>query len=77
MTSPRAREVYGYDLFLLRPDMHIVWRGNRPPDNAEQLVRRADTDHRSRSTVQQTGHAMAKLDAVLEELVTANSCPRP
>jgi len=40
VTSPRAREIYGYDLFLLRPDMHIVWRGNRPPDNAEQLVRR-------------------------------------
>ena len=24
-----ARDVYGYDLILLRPDLHIVWRGNR------------------------------------------------
>ena len=22
------RDVYGYDLLLLRPDMHVVWRGN-------------------------------------------------
>ncbi len=27
------RQVYGYDLLLLRPDLHIVWRGNRPPDD--------------------------------------------
>jgi 2-polyprenyl-6-methoxyphenol hydroxylase-like FAD-dependent oxidoreductase len=29
--SDRAREVYGYDLLLLRPDLHVVWRGNAPP----------------------------------------------
>ena len=28
--EPRA--VYGCDLILLRPDMHIAWRGNRLPD---------------------------------------------
>jgi hypothetical protein len=26
-----ARDVYGYDLILLRPDMHVAWRGNAPP----------------------------------------------
>ena len=26
-----ARDVYGYDLILVRPDLHIVWRGNRLP----------------------------------------------
>jgi 2-polyprenyl-6-methoxyphenol hydroxylase-like FAD-dependent oxidoreductase len=26
-----ARELYGYDLILVRPDLHIVWRGNRAP----------------------------------------------
>ncbi len=26
-----AREVYGCDLFLVRPDMHVAWRGNRAP----------------------------------------------
>jgi hypothetical protein len=23
------RDVYGYDLLLLRPDLHVVWRGNQ------------------------------------------------
>ena len=27
----RVREVYGASLFLLRPDLHIVWRGDRAP----------------------------------------------
>jgi len=27
------RQVYGYDLLLLRPDLHIVWRGSRPPED--------------------------------------------
>ena len=25
------RCIYGYDLLLLRPDMHVVWRGNKLP----------------------------------------------
>jgi 2-polyprenyl-6-methoxyphenol hydroxylase-like FAD-dependent oxidoreductase len=33
-----ARDVYGYDLLLLRPDMHVVWRGNRPPDEPQRLA---------------------------------------
>jgi 2-polyprenyl-6-methoxyphenol hydroxylase-like FAD-dependent oxidoreductase len=33
-----AREVYGFDLLLLRPDMHVVWRGNDAPDNAAALA---------------------------------------
>ena len=28
----RPREIYGYDLLLLRPDLHVVWRGNRIDD---------------------------------------------
>jgi hypothetical protein len=33
-----AREVYKFDLLLLRPDMHVVWRGNDAPDNAAALA---------------------------------------
>ena len=33
-----ARDVYGYDLILLRPDLHIVWRGHRPPSDPAQLA---------------------------------------
>jgi len=31
--SAAAREVYGCDLILLRPDLHVVWRGNAAPDD--------------------------------------------
>jgi 2-polyprenyl-6-methoxyphenol hydroxylase-like FAD-dependent oxidoreductase len=27
----RARELYERDLILVRPDLHVAWRGNRPP----------------------------------------------
>jgi 2-polyprenyl-6-methoxyphenol hydroxylase-like FAD-dependent oxidoreductase len=30
----RPRDVYRYDLLLLRPDLHVVWRGNQLPDPA-------------------------------------------
>ncbi len=33
----RPRDVYGYDLLLLRPDLHVVWRGNRLPDDPARL----------------------------------------
>ncbi len=34
----RARDLYGYDLLLLRPDLHVVWRGNRLPDDVAKLA---------------------------------------
>jgi 2-polyprenyl-6-methoxyphenol hydroxylase-like FAD-dependent oxidoreductase len=33
-----ARDVYGFDLLLLRPDMHIAWRGNAAPENPDELA---------------------------------------
>lgn len=33
-----ARDVYGFDLILLRPDMHIAWRGNRLPADSRRLA---------------------------------------
>src|SRR6185295_12101105 len=32
LRDTRARELYGFDLILLRPDLHVVWRGNRLAD---------------------------------------------
>ena len=29
LAGQAARDVYGYDLILVRPDLHVVWRGNR------------------------------------------------
>jgi 2-polyprenyl-6-methoxyphenol hydroxylase-like FAD-dependent oxidoreductase len=34
--TPRA--VYGHDLLLLRPDMHVIWRGNVPPADPAGLA---------------------------------------
>jgi len=39
-----ARDIYGYDLILLRPDLHVVWRGNAPPEDAA-LVAAIATGH--------------------------------
>jgi len=33
-----ARAVYGYDLLLVRPDLHVAWRGNEPPDDPKRLA---------------------------------------
>ena len=33
-----ARDIYGYDILLLRPDMHVVWRGNSAPDEPDRLA---------------------------------------
>jgi len=33
-----AREIYGCDLLLLRPDLHVVWRGNRAPEDAGEVA---------------------------------------
>jgi FAD binding domain len=36
-----ARDIYGYDLLLLRPDLHVVWRDNGPPEEPERLAKLA------------------------------------
>jgi hypothetical protein len=33
-----ARDLYQHDIILLRPDMHIVWRGNRLPDDVREVA---------------------------------------
>jgi len=32
------RDVYGYDLILVRPDLHVVWRGDAAPSDPAQLA---------------------------------------
>ncbi len=38
LPNENAREVYGFDLLLLRPDLHVAWRGNRTPDEPAELA---------------------------------------
>jgi 2-polyprenyl-6-methoxyphenol hydroxylase-like FAD-dependent oxidoreductase len=41
LADARPRDIYGYDLLLLRPDLHVVWRGNAPPGDVHELATRA------------------------------------
>jgi len=34
-----ARQVYGFDYLLVRPDLHVVWRGNAPPNDPDKIAR--------------------------------------
>jgi 2-polyprenyl-6-methoxyphenol hydroxylase-like FAD-dependent oxidoreductase len=36
--DPRLREFYGRDLLLLRPDLHVCWRGDRTPADARRVA---------------------------------------
>ncbi len=45
--APEARELYGADLALIRPDQHVAWRGDRLPDDADALLARL-TGHKAR-----------------------------
>jgi len=38
MPDSAARELYGFDLILLRPDLHVAWRGNRAPEVPAKLA---------------------------------------
>jgi 2-polyprenyl-6-methoxyphenol hydroxylase-like FAD-dependent oxidoreductase len=50
VTSPVARELYERDLLLVRPDLHVVWRGNVLPERVDELVAVA-TGHQRGSVV--------------------------
>ena len=38
LPGDEARAIYGRDLVLVRPDLHVVWRGNAPPEDAVRLA---------------------------------------
>jgi FAD binding domain len=38
VSGPSVHAIYEHDLLLLRPDMHVVWRGNQPPGDSHELV---------------------------------------
>ena len=38
VSEQRPRDIYGYDFLLIRPDLHVVWRGNRLPDDPATLA---------------------------------------
>jgi hypothetical protein len=38
LPDQRARDIYGHDLILVRPDLHVVWRGNAFPADPAGLA---------------------------------------
>jgi hypothetical protein len=38
LPDAHARDAYCHDLILVRPDLHIVWRGNALPDDPARLA---------------------------------------
>ena len=38
VAGERPREIYQYDLILVRPDLHVAWRGNKIPQNAAKIA---------------------------------------
>jgi 2-polyprenyl-6-methoxyphenol hydroxylase-like FAD-dependent oxidoreductase len=38
VTSPKAVELYGCRLVLVRPDGHVAWRANEVPPNAQEVI---------------------------------------
>ena len=36
--SSRIRDLYGFDFLILRPDMHVVWRGTDVPQNSQEIA---------------------------------------
>lgn len=38
--APAPRQVYGVPYFLLRPDLHVAWRGHQMPGRAEEIAAR-------------------------------------
>lgn len=41
MDEPELREVYNASTFLLRPDVHVAWRGDEPPVDAMEIAKMA------------------------------------
>ena len=48
--SDRVRDLYGFDFLVLRPDMHVVWRGTQVPRNALEIASIATGHGRPDST---------------------------
>jgi 2-polyprenyl-6-methoxyphenol hydroxylase-like FAD-dependent oxidoreductase len=44
LPDPEARDLYGCDLCLVRPDQHVAWRGNRAPDDTDRIIARVVGD---------------------------------
>ena len=37
LSGETARDLYGRDLVLIRPDQHVAWRDNRPAHDPDRL----------------------------------------
>jgi len=56
IAEARPREIYGRDLLLVRPDLHVVWRGDQPPRETPRLAAIATGWHLTPSLAYRSGH---------------------
>src|SRR5205807_606650 len=63
LDEERVRSVYGAAVFLLRPDLHIVWRGDGPPPAPERLAALATGHTGDRATAKDAFGAISRSDA--------------
>jgi hypothetical protein len=47
--DPTARDLFQFDLLLVRPDLHVVWRGNQLPQNSAKIAAIATGESASES----------------------------
>ena len=47
LQEPHANRVYAATLLLVRPDLHIVWRGEHLPEHLDELALKV-TGHQAR-----------------------------
>mgnify|MGYP000732940701 CR=1 FL=1 len=55
VAEEHLRSVYGRDLILLRPDLHVVWRGDAGPSDSRQVAAVATGRNRSATLSSRSG----------------------
>jgi len=59
--SERARDIYACDLLLLRPDLHVAWRGNELPEDVRAIAAAA-AGYSSTNSPQSLGATIKRMD---------------
>ena len=63
LDEPEVRTVYGFKIFLLRPDLHIAWRGDTsPPDPIGLAVRVTGAQDLKNSSIYSFDHSSGSME---------------
>jgi 2-polyprenyl-6-methoxyphenol hydroxylase-like FAD-dependent oxidoreductase len=63
LDEPELRTVYGFKIFLLRPDLHIAWRGDTsPPDPIGLALRATGGQDLTSTAVYSSYHSFSRME---------------